>query len=457
MSVQNLKDEMTEAYGKEALQRKKDNDALETRMKSKIESERKNVQDELAWYKNIQDGKQLYCKQCRQHWGWSRIWDTRPATSFDIKVGRHLESKETRAQGSRNDHWNMSEEFKKTREKLYWKRLRRWCQRKQRSGWIGLAHKRIKDHNRRKPWWVCDLCAAQAKMMMIEILKMTRQDLENEDYKVNGETVRMNLELSPQKKSLDKTQTTFYSDFKDTKGDKFRIKSIWESMQVSSYVEVGPMNPWCQSDMRPVFFFVRQKKNLKDGSSCTWLVLTVSVVNFFKCSWHCCRSNMEADKRTGGRTLGSEAKRDPRCTWQVWIARRSSTRQDQSILRRLWTIKKFTDALQRLCHEEWRIWEVRRPSKMLKSTFRFTRCIRQGDVDALDFDSKWRCRSCEILSQNGGEKCDFTFTYVKEKVIESAVLCDCIIIEFYLIRKRPWSRWWRTWLRRWKDENWNKN
>ena len=233
------------------------------------------------------------------------------------------------------------------------------------------------DSHTRGSRWVCGLCTTQAKMMMIEILKMTRQDLENEDYKVNGETVRINLELSPQKKSLDKTQTTFYSDFKDTRGDKFKIKSIWESMQVSSYVEVGPMNPLMSKWHTTCVILRPTKKNLKEGSSCTWLVLTVSVVNFFKCLWHCCRSNMEADKRTGGRTLDSEAKRDPRCTWQVWIARRSSTRQDQSILRRLWTIKKFTDALQRLCHEEWRIWDVRRPSKMLKSTFSFT-----GDVEA---------------------------------------------------------------------------
>ena len=48
MGVQNLKDEMTKAFGKEG-QRKKDNETLRTRMEAKSESERWKVQDVLVF------------------------------------------------------------------------------------------------------------------------------------------------------------------------------------------------------------------------------------------------------------------------------------------------------------------------------------------------------------------------------------------------------------------------
>ena len=37
--------------------------------------------------------------------------------------------------------------------------------------------------------------------MMIEVLKMVRKVLTDKNYKVRGETVRANMELSPQRKT----------------------------------------------------------------------------------------------------------------------------------------------------------------------------------------------------------------------------------------------------------------
>ena len=52
MSVQNLKDGMTEAFSKEWLQREKDNEALETRLEGQIENDRRKVQADLAFLRD---------------------------------------------------------------------------------------------------------------------------------------------------------------------------------------------------------------------------------------------------------------------------------------------------------------------------------------------------------------------------------------------------------------------
>ena len=56
---------------------------------------------------------------------------------------------------------------------------------------------------------------------------MMKTDLENKDYKVNGETVRTDLEVTPQKKPLSRAQALFYRAFRDAKGHKSKMETIW--------------------------------------------------------------------------------------------------------------------------------------------------------------------------------------------------------------------------------------
>ena len=65
-------------------------------------------------------------------------------------------------------------------------------------------------------------------------------EAETKDYKVNCETVRTNLEVSPQKRPLSRAPPMFYTDFSDANGDKSKIKTIWGALQVSCHAEVCP-------------------------------------------------------------------------------------------------------------------------------------------------------------------------------------------------------------------------
>ena len=62
--------------------------------------------------------------------------------------------------------------------------------------------------------------------MMIEILKMRREELVNKDYKVNGESVRTNLEVSLLKKPLSRAQAKLYRALRHAKGDQPKTKAI---------------------------------------------------------------------------------------------------------------------------------------------------------------------------------------------------------------------------------------
>ena len=64
-------------------------------------------------------------------------------------------------------------------------------------------------------------------MMMIEIQNMLRTELENKDYKVNGERVRANLKVNPQKNPLSTAQAVFYKSVRGAMRDKSKIMSIW--------------------------------------------------------------------------------------------------------------------------------------------------------------------------------------------------------------------------------------
>ena len=78
-------------------------------------------------------------------------------------------------------------------------------------------------------------------MMMIEIFKVMKTKVENKNYEVNGEDVKVNLEVSPQKKPLSRAHAMFCKAFNEAIRDKSKIKSIWGALQVSYFAGVGPM------------------------------------------------------------------------------------------------------------------------------------------------------------------------------------------------------------------------
>ena len=189
MSVQHLKEEI----GQEELQRKRDNGALETRIEAHIDSERRKVQDELAFVKgeekNIQVGKQVYCDLCRQHWRldsdlahmpgrllWHRGVDTWVPIKLQFKRWvpelslKHI-------QGIQHDQVRaVLEEI----EKMMLKEATEWID------WALTEESQ-------GPWPRKTMVSllfvhGTGKLMMVEILKMMRQGVENKYYKVNGAT-----------------------------------------------------------------------------------------------------------------------------------------------------------------------------------------------------------------------------------------------------------------------------
>ena len=60
-------------------------------------------------------------------------------------------------------------------------------------------------------------------LLMIEILKMIRGELDKTQFRVNGERVRTNLEMSPQKK---RAYAMFFEGIKEAQEDETKIKTI---------------------------------------------------------------------------------------------------------------------------------------------------------------------------------------------------------------------------------------
>ena len=70
---------------------------------------------------------------------------------------------------------------------------------------------------------------------------MLRTEPENKDYKVNGETVRANLKVNPQKKPLSTAQAMFCKAVKGATERQIQDNVKLGSLQVSFYAVVGPL------------------------------------------------------------------------------------------------------------------------------------------------------------------------------------------------------------------------
>ena len=75
-------------------------------------------------------------------------------------------------------------------------------------------------------------------IIMIEILKLMREELDQAKFCVNGERVKTNLEIRPKKKPPARTQALFFTGLKDARGDETKVKAFYGHLQVSFLAEV---------------------------------------------------------------------------------------------------------------------------------------------------------------------------------------------------------------------------
>ena len=158
--------------------------------------------------------------------------------------------------------------------------------------------------------------------------------------------------------------------------------------------------PWCRSDMRPVLFFAWQKKR----------------------AWR-----MEAAARDWSSSPGKKKR-----AWRMEAAARG--RQGFEEMAGLGDQMTFENVV---------------------STFRFSRCIRQGGVEA---PRLWVKMTMQILwnveSEWKRSKIAFHIDTCQGQEHQiCSIICGRTIIEFYLTQRRAWS----SWLRKWKDGTWNPN
>ena len=100
-----------------------------------------------------------------------------------------------------------------------------------RIGWAGLKHKTTKDRGRGENDGQFLVFLHCTGIMMMMVSRMVKYD----DGRVNGETVRASLELSPQRRPLGKAQKMCSSHSSKPKGTRQR------SIQISYFAVVGPL------------------------------------------------------------------------------------------------------------------------------------------------------------------------------------------------------------------------
>ena len=192
---------MADSLNKEGTQRKKDNEDFQT----KIENERKKVHGDLTIMKEEikinQDGRELCSQQCRQHKGWSRFQHIRLTASLWKQTGREpgYQGNVKSNGGRQSGRKDMSPVSRMTVVKDVEDQLAE-CMTKEEKVCVDWAF--FEENQGLWPrktmassWFVTD----KSKMILrIEVLEMVTKDLRDKFFKVNKETVRASLQLSPQ-------------------------------------------------------------------------------------------------------------------------------------------------------------------------------------------------------------------------------------------------------------------
>ena len=75
--------------------------------------------------------------------------------------------------------------------------------------------------------------------MMIEIMKMMREELEKTNFRMSADRVRTNLEISLDKKLLRRVHVIFFKSLKEARRNDTKIQTIYGNLQISFFTEVG--------------------------------------------------------------------------------------------------------------------------------------------------------------------------------------------------------------------------
>ena len=77
-----------------------------------------------------------------------------------------------------------------------------------------------------------------ALILMIEIMKVMREKMAKTKYCVNGERVTQNLAMSPRRNLW--AHAVFFKGLLEARRNDKTIKTVYGSLQISSFAEVGP-------------------------------------------------------------------------------------------------------------------------------------------------------------------------------------------------------------------------
>ena len=189
---------------------------------------------------------------------------------------------------------------------------------------------------------------------------------------------------------------------------------------------------WCRNGVRLVSVSLwRWEEVLKDGSSCTWTELTLSIISIFKYWWRSCCRNVGDVLSRRGRIHDKTARRDP-----AFILARIDIKTVFDVATAKHNVKLMDDQevhgwVTAVLHEKWQFFECQTTFGNVERVFPFTRCILQGSVEA---SRLWLIMTMQILRNvkiewKGKKRRDSTLTLVSEENINSAALYGSAMLD----------------------------
>ena len=74
-------------------------------------------------------------------------------------------------------------------------------------------------------------------IVMMDLLKVMKEELDKAAYDMNGQRVKARLEVIPQRRALTKAQAMFFNGLKEVDGDESKVRSFYGKLQTSFFVE----------------------------------------------------------------------------------------------------------------------------------------------------------------------------------------------------------------------------
>ena len=73
-------------------------------------------------------------------------------------------------------------------------------------------------------------------IVMIDLLKVLKEELDKAAYEINGQRVKARLEVSLQRRPLTKAQAMFFNGLNEVDGDESKVRSFYGKLQNSFFV-----------------------------------------------------------------------------------------------------------------------------------------------------------------------------------------------------------------------------